>query len=81
MQTSDSEQQFDSARAVEGDRHARRRHRALRVTLGQTPCSTSHAWVVPGWESPLGVFSHDNPDVLCADGTTKANAVGFCQGT
>jgi hypothetical protein len=40
-----------------------------------------HAWVVPGWESPLGVFSHNNPDVLCADGTTKANAVGFCQGT
>jgi hypothetical protein len=40
-----------------------------------------HAWVVPGWESPRGVFSHDNPDVLCADGTTKANAVGFCQGT
>lgn len=40
-----------------------------------------HAWVVPGWESPLGVFSHSNPDVLCADGTTKADAVGFCQGT
>lgn len=40
-----------------------------------------HAWVVPGWESPRGVFSHDNPDVLCADGTTKADAVGFCQGT
>jgi hypothetical protein len=40
-----------------------------------------HAWVVPGWESPRGVFSHDNPDVLCADGTTKADAVGFCQGS
>ena len=40
-----------------------------------------HAWVVPGWESPLGVFSHSNPDVLCADGTTKADGVGFCQGT
>jgi hypothetical protein len=39
-----------------------------------------HAWVVPGWESPLGVFSHNNPDVVCADGTTHANAVGFCQG-
>jgi hypothetical protein len=40
-----------------------------------------HAWVVPGWESPTGVFSHDNADVLCADGTTKASAAGFCQGT
>jgi hypothetical protein len=40
-----------------------------------------HAWVVPSWESPLGVFSHNNPDVVCADGTTKADAQGFCQGT
>jgi hypothetical protein len=40
-----------------------------------------HAWVVPSWESPLGVFSHNNPDVLCADGTIKTDAVGFCQGT
>ena len=40
-----------------------------------------HAWVVPSWESPLGVYSHNNPDVRCADGTTKANAIGFCQGT
>jgi len=40
-----------------------------------------HAWVVPGWESPLGVFSHNNPDVVCADGTTKTDADGFCAGT
>jgi len=40
-----------------------------------------HAWVVPGWESPRGVFAHDNPDVLCADGTSHADAQGFCQGT
>ncbi len=40
-----------------------------------------HAWVVPTWESPLGVFSHNNPDVKCADGTEKTDAVGFCQGT
>ena len=40
-----------------------------------------HAWVVPSWESPLGVFSHNNPDVKCADGTVHANAVGFCKGT
>jgi hypothetical protein len=40
-----------------------------------------HAWVVPGWESPLGVFSHNNPDVKCGNGTDSANAQGFCQGT
>jgi hypothetical protein len=40
-----------------------------------------HAWVVPGWDSPLGVFSHSNPDVLCANGTTKTDAIGFCPGT
>ena len=40
-----------------------------------------HAWVVPGWESPQGVFSHNNTDVRCADGTVKTDAEGFCQGT
>jgi len=40
-----------------------------------------HAWVVPGWESPKGVFSHSNPDLRCADGTVNTDAVGFCQGT
>ena len=40
-----------------------------------------HAWVVPGWESPLGVFSHANPDLRCADGTFDTDARGFCQGT
>ncbi len=40
-----------------------------------------HAWVVPGWDSPSGVFAHDNSDVRCADGTTKADSVGFCVGT
>jgi len=30
-----------------------------------------HAWVVPGWDSPMGVFSHDNPIVTCADGRTE----------
>jgi hypothetical protein len=39
-----------------------------------------HAWVVPGWESPSGVFSHDNSDVVCANGTTKTTAAGFCPG-
>jgi Domain of unknown function (DUF202) len=40
-----------------------------------------HAWVVPSWESPLGVFSHDNPDVRCADGTYNTDKVGICAGT
>lgn len=40
-----------------------------------------HAWVVPGWESPQGVFSHSNPDVRCADGTYNTDKAGFCQGT
>jgi hypothetical protein len=40
-----------------------------------------HAWVVPSWESPLGVFSHDNPDVRCADGTYNTDRVGMCAGT
>ncbi len=40
-----------------------------------------HAWVVPGWESPLGVFSHSNPNLRCADGTFNTDKAGFCQGT
>ena len=40
-----------------------------------------HAWVVPTYESPLGVFSHTNPDLRCADGTFNTDKAGFCQGT
>ena len=40
-----------------------------------------HAWVVPGWESPKGVFSHSNPDLKCADGTINTDTIGFCKGT
>jgi hypothetical protein len=40
-----------------------------------------HAWVVPGWESPKGVFSHENPDLPCADGTFHTDKIGRCQGT
>jgi len=40
-----------------------------------------HAWVVPSWESPAGVFSHENPNLRCADGTYNTDAVGRCQGT
>jgi len=39
-----------------------------------------HAWVVPGWESPDGVFSHENPNLRCADGTYDTDAVGKCEG-
>jgi hypothetical protein len=28
-----------------------------------------HAWVVPGYDSPQGVFSHDNAAITCTDGT------------
>jgi hypothetical protein len=40
-----------------------------------------HAWVIPGWESPQGVFSHENVNVRCADGTYNTTANGMCQGT
>jgi hypothetical protein len=40
-----------------------------------------HAWVVPGWESPQGVFSHENVNVRCADGTYNTAPNGMCQGT
>jgi hypothetical protein len=40
-----------------------------------------HAWVVPGWESPQGVFSHENVNVRCADGTYNTDPRGMCQGT
>jgi hypothetical protein len=40
-----------------------------------------HAWVVPGWESPSGVFSHENPDLPCADGTFHTDKIGRCQGS
>ena len=40
-----------------------------------------HAWVVPGWESPQGVYSHENMNIRCADGTYVTDKAGFCQGT
>jgi hypothetical protein len=40
-----------------------------------------HAWVVPGWESPQGVFSHANIDLHCGDGTDHTDKVGFCVGS
>jgi hypothetical protein len=43
-----------------------------------------HAWVAPGWDSPLGVFSHDHPEVLCKDGRSSAEVTDLsvgCEGT
>jgi hypothetical protein len=40
-----------------------------------------HAWVVPGWESPEGVFSHANVDLHCGDGTDRTDKIGFCTGS
>jgi hypothetical protein len=39
-----------------------------------------HAWVVPGWESSQGVFSHENPNLPCADGSFTTDAIGRCTG-
>lgn len=44
----------------------------------QTTIWMVHAWVVPRWESPKGVFSHDNPNVHCPDGTDNADPTGAC---
>ncbi len=37
-----------------------------------------HAWVVPGWESPQGVFSHDNLHLYCPGNTDLVDAIGAC---
>jgi hypothetical protein len=39
-----------------------------------------HAWVVPGWESAQGVFSHENPNLPCADGSFHTDDLGRCTG-
>lgn len=39
-----------------------------------------HVWTAPGWESPIGVFSHDNPLVVCADGTASIDNDKLNQG-
>jgi hypothetical protein len=53
---------------------------AVAGTFMPTTVWMVHAWVVPAWESPLGVFSHDNPNVRCVDGTMDTDAAGFCTG-
>ena len=37
-----------------------------------------HAWVVPGWQSPQGVFSHANLHIYCPGNTYLVDPIGFC---
>ena len=37
--------------------------------LADINVSLLHVWTVPGYTSPIGVFSHVNPNVTCDDGT------------
>jgi len=39
-----------------------------------------HVWTAPGWESPAGVFSHENPLLVCRDGTAIETAANFAAG-
>jgi hypothetical protein len=54
---------------------------SVQGTLFRITHWTLHAWVVPSWESPLGVFSPENPDVRCADGMYNTDQAGYCRGT
>jgi hypothetical protein len=38
-------------------------------TLLQRTPYMLHVWVVPGYDSPQGIFSHDNEAITCRDGT------------
>ncbi|MET0726750.1 MAG: hypothetical protein ABWZ76_00460 [Acidimicrobiales bacterium] len=37
--------------------------------IEEAPDSLVHVWTVPGYTSPVGVFSHANPAIKCPDGT------------
>lgn len=37
-----------------------------------------HVWLTPGWENPLGLFAHDHPGIVCADGSFTGNERGYC---
>jgi hypothetical protein len=37
-----------------------------------------HAWVVPGWQSPQGVFSHANLHLYCPGNSDLVDAIGLC---
>jgi hypothetical protein len=38
------------------------------MLLARTPYML-HVWAVPGYDSPQGIFSHDNATITCRDGT------------
>jgi hypothetical protein len=38
-----------------------------------------HAWVIPGWQSPQGVFSHANLHLYCPGNTDLVDPIGLCQ--
>lgn len=40
-----------------------------------------HVVEPPSWESPAGLFSHENPNLRCADGTYGTASLGEHQGT
>jgi hypothetical protein len=65
---------------ADADVTAKQCREAQGTLLGQTGWMV-HAWVAPSWESPQGVFSHDNVNLRCADGTFNTDKAGFCQGT
>jgi hypothetical protein len=44
------------------------------VLLTRTPFML-HVWVVPGYDSPQGVFSHDNEAITCRDGSYHMIAI------
>ena len=54
---------------------------AVKGNFMKTTTWMVHAWVVPAWDSPSGVFSHENPNLRCADGTFHTDKVGKCQGS
>ena len=39
-----------------------------------------HVWTAPGWESTDGVFSHENPLLVCRDETSGDVATDFARG-
>ena len=55
--------------------------KAVKGNFMKTTTWMVHAWVVPAWDSPSGVFSHENPILRCADGTFHTDKVGKCQGS
>jgi hypothetical protein len=40
-----------------------------------------HVWAADGWESPAGIFSHDNPVLGCPRGTETFGIHEICSGT